>query len=105
MRLSRQAIRLAARALVRQRGFSIVAILSLALAIALNTTMYSVLDAMINPRLDMREPHQLYRMRIWTIGRANVDDATRASLIAGGFKTYEEVSYHSENFREQGAVE
>ncbi len=105
MRLSRQDIKLAARSLRRQRGFAIVAILSLALAIALNTTMFSVLDAMINPRLDMREPNQLYRLTVRTIGRADVDDATRASLISAGFKTYEEVTYHDQNFLQQGAVE
>ena len=37
-------------------GVSTVVILSLALAIALNTTMYSVLDAMIHPRIDVRRP-------------------------------------------------
>ena len=47
MRLSRHDLRVAARSFVRHPGFTCVAVLSLALAIALNTTMYGVLDAMI----------------------------------------------------------
>jgi putative ABC transport system permease protein len=105
MRLSRQNVRLAARSLARQRGFSIVAILSLALAIALNTTMFSVLDAMLNPRLDFREPEHVVVLRPWISGRWAVDDPTRAALIRAATKTFEDASYHTGNFLEQGAVE
>jgi len=93
MQLSRQHFRLAARSFVRHKGFSIVAVLSLALAIALNTTMYSVIDALVNPPLDVREPEQLYRLTIWGDMRHKVDNATRASLLRTGFDTYESVTY------------
>src|SRR5438552_3527192 len=60
MSLSGHSLRQSARTLAKHRGFTSIAILSLALAIALNTTMYSVLDAMINPRIDAREPERLF---------------------------------------------
>ena len=56
-------IRIALRTLGRHRGFTTVAILSLAIAIALNTTMYSVLDAMLAPHISARLPENLYSLR------------------------------------------
>ena len=64
MRLSRHQLRLAARSFSRHPGFSLVAVLSLALAIALNTTMYSVIDALVNPKLDIQDPDRLYWLTI-----------------------------------------
>ncbi|MEP6991120.1 MAG: permease prefix domain 1-containing protein, partial [bacterium] len=43
----RRDVRIATRTLLRQPTFAITATLALALAIAVNTTMFSVLDAMI----------------------------------------------------------
>jgi predicted permease len=97
VRLSRQHIRLAARSFSRHRGFSIVAVLSLALAIALNTTMYSVIDALVNPKLDATDPDRLYWLTIWGDSRHHVDDATRASLLRTGVNTYEAVSLYNAN--------
>jgi hypothetical protein len=62
MRVSAQDIRRSARTLAKHRGFTIVAVASLALAIALNTTMYSVIDALVNPKIELREPDRLYRL-------------------------------------------
>jgi len=107
MRLSRQHFRLAARSFVRHKGFSVVAVLSLGLAIALNTTMYSVIDALVNPRLDAEEPERLYWLTIWGDMHRKVDNATRASLLRSGFNAYEAVSYYGvggNSFRES-AVE
>lgn len=92
MGLSRHSVRLAARALTRHRAFAAVAILSLALAIALNTTMYSVIDALVSPAIDMRDPGQLYFLQIWGDLKHRVDDATRAELLRAGFRTYEAVT-------------
>jgi putative ABC transport system permease protein len=69
-------VRIAVRRLIREPVFSIVAVLSLALAIALNTTMYSVLDAMIRPPVDMRAPEQLYDITYWGGYRRPVDAQT-----------------------------
>src|SRR5258706_4701100 len=52
--------RFALRMLLRHKRFSSLAVLSLSVAIALNTTMYSVLDTMVSPKLAMREPENLY---------------------------------------------
>ena len=81
VRLSRQDFRLAVRSFARHRGFTAVAILSLALAIALNTTMYSVLDAMIRPKFDARDPEQIYQIITWGDPKHHVDGATLRSLV------------------------
>ncbi|MEX2179034.1 MAG: ABC transporter permease [Gemmatimonadaceae bacterium] len=51
------------RMLARHKRFSALAVLSLGLAIGLNTTMYSVLDALMNPVIEMRDPDRLFRVR------------------------------------------
>lgn len=104
MRLLRHTLRVAARSFVRHPGFTAVAILSLALAISLNTTMYGVLDAMIAPKLDMRDPGDLYRLAIWGDYKGQVDAPTRAQLLRGAMHNFEAVSYYSGN-RSELAIE
>ena len=94
MRLSRQHVRLAARSFSRNPGFSLVAVLSLALAIALNTTMYSVIDALVNPKLEVTDPDRLYWLTIWGDYRQRVDERTRAALLRDGFNTYEGITLY-----------
>lgn len=60
VRLTIEQARHSLRTLSRNKRFAALAILSLGIAIALNTTMYSVLDAMINPKIAMRESDRLY---------------------------------------------
>lgn len=105
MRISSRDVRIAARSLLRHRGFAAVAVLSLALAISLNTAMYSVIDALVSPKLDMRAPDRLYWLTIWGDMRGTVDNATRASLLQSGFHTYEGVSYYSGGYGQYAAVE
>ncbi len=93
MRITRNELRLAARSFTRHPGFAITAVLSLALAIALNTTMYSVIDALVRPKVDMQDPTQLYRLIIWGDARQRVDQATRASLLTTGFGVYESATF------------
>jgi putative ABC transport system permease protein len=50
------------RIVLRHKRFAALAVLSLSLAISLNTTMYSVLDALLYPRVDMHEPERLYKL-------------------------------------------
>ena len=95
MRLSRHQLRLAARSFSRHPGFSLVAVLSLALAIALNTTMYSVIDALVNPKLDIQDPDRLYWLTIWGDYRNRVDEPTRAALLRTGFNTYESITLYT----------
>jgi hypothetical protein len=63
MIMSLDAIRVATRTLRKQPVFTAVVVLSLGLVIALNTTMYAVLDALIHPRVDIRDPASLYRIQ------------------------------------------
>jgi len=58
--MSLDRIRHSLRLLGRQKRFTALAVASLAIAVALNTTMYSVLDAMISPNLSIREPERIY---------------------------------------------
>ncbi len=74
-------VRVAARTLRKQPGFAIVVILSLALAISLNTTMYSVLDAMIHPRVDIRDPAGVFSVRFFGDYRSKVTNPQRDSLL------------------------
>jgi predicted permease len=56
--------RYALRSLARSKGFVAVAVVSLALALGLNTTVYAVLDAFINPYVPYRAPERLVRYAI-----------------------------------------
>src|SRR6185295_351825 len=89
MRVSFEQVGRSARLLLKHRGFSAVAVTSLALAIALNTTMYSMLDALVSPRVDMRDPQQLYSVSYFGDYRRRVDQETRNSLLKSGFRSYE----------------
>ena len=104
MRVSRQTVRVAARAFARHRGFTIVAVLSLALAIALNTTMYGVLDALITPALDVRDPGDVYTLAVWRNQRLPLDEATMAALLRGALPGVEATSYATRDLAEE-AVE
>jgi putative ABC transport system permease protein len=55
----RQALRL----LLRHKRFAALAMISLAVAIALNTTMYGVLDTMIAPKLAIKDHEQLHLLQ------------------------------------------
>lgn len=85
-------LRVTARTLAKQPVFTTVVILSLALAIALNTTMYSVLDAMTHPRLDMRHPDRLYWVRYYGDYKLTVDHKSRDAALASGMHSYEAIT-------------
>jgi putative ABC transport system permease protein len=75
-------VRVAVRTLRKQPVFSAVVILSLGMAIALNTTMYAVLDALIHPRVDIRDPDAVYRIKFFGDYKGHVPQSTRDSLLA-----------------------
>ena len=79
-----RSIRLATRTLSRHRAFAVTTILALGLAIAVNTTTFSVLDAMVNPQTTASDPERLRGVRFLGDSRIPVSDA----LGAGG-RTYE----------------
>ncbi len=92
MRISRQSIRLAIRSFLRNPGFTAIAVLSLGLGIALNTTMYSIIDALVNPRIDMRAPNQLYRLDVYGDLHHRVDDRAIAKLLHSGLHSLDAVT-------------
>jgi putative ABC transport system permease protein len=77
-------IRLALRTLGRNRTFATIAVLSLGVAIALNTTVYALIDAMVAPQLDVRQPEQVFFIKLYADGHRltprALDDAFRAGL-------------------------
>lgn len=86
-------IRIALRTLGKQPGFTAVVILSLALAIALNTTMYSVLDALVSPRVDIRRPEDVWIVRMYGDYRSRVSLAEREAALRSGLRNVETVAW------------
>ncbi len=85
-------VRIAARNLRKQPGFAGAVIVSLALGIALNTTMYGVLDALIKPRIDMREPGRLYRVVYYGDMHWHVNNFARSAALTSGMHSYESIT-------------
>jgi putative ABC transport system permease protein len=54
-----QDVALAVRSLRRSRGFVIVSVLSLGLALGVTTTMFGIVDAVLNPAVPLRDPARL----------------------------------------------
>ncbi|HEY4218745.1 MAG TPA: FtsX-like permease family protein [Gemmatimonadaceae bacterium] len=98
MPISTESIRLSARTLRKQPVFATVVILSLALAIALNTMMYGVLDAMIHPRLDIRKPEQLYWVRFYGDYKFVVDNRHRDAAVTSGMHSYSAITREDGGF-------
>ncbi|MDB4893250.1 MAG: permease [Gemmatimonadetes bacterium] len=85
-------VRIATRTLLRHPTFAITATLALALAIAVNTTMFSVLDAMINPRIGVRNPEQLHSLRYFGRIGKRVDVSERDRILGESGRTYSAVT-------------
>ena len=92
MTLSISEFRVSARSLGKQPVFTTVVVLSLALAIALNTTMYGVLDAMIHPVLDVRDPTRLFWIQYYGDPKSRVDNNQRDAALATGMHTYDAIT-------------
>jgi predicted permease len=63
-----QDLRFGARMLLKQKGVTAIAILSLALGIGANTALFSVVDAMLLKRLPVKEPQRLALFQIYYTG-------------------------------------
>jgi predicted permease len=92
MAVSLHGFRITARTLRNQPVFTSVVVLSLALAIAVNTTMYSMLDALMHPRLDMKDPASLYWIRFYGDYKGVVSNRERDRAIESGLHGVEAVT-------------
>lgn len=85
----RRDVRIATRTLLRHPAFAITATLALAFAIAVNTTMFSVIDAMMNPKIGARQVDQLHTVSLFGTAARRLDAADRERVIASGGRTYQ----------------
>ncbi len=70
--------RFALRSLVKQPGYAIAAILTLAIAIGANTSMFSILYAVVLEPLPFRDPDRL--VRVWETDQHNASPREGASM-------------------------
>jgi putative ABC transport system permease protein len=101
----RRDVRIATRALLRHPTFAITATLALALAIAVNTTMFSVLDAMINPSVGAGHPEELYSLRYFGFYGRRLGPAAPDLALAAGGKTYSGYTANAYYFGGGGIIE
>lgn len=87
-----QNLRVALRSLRRQPMFLATSVLSLAIAIGLNTTVYSMLDAMLNPRIAGAHPERLYTIRYFGDVRHVLPAGAVTEALRDGLRSYQAVS-------------
>jgi predicted permease len=84
-----QDLRYGARMLLKHKGFTLVAVLSLALGIGANTAVFSLIDAALLKSLPVRDPEQLY-----LIAHAGERGVTEVN----NFPFFEQLRDHNQSF-------
>jgi hypothetical protein len=96
-------VRESAHALLRQPGFSAVAVLILALGIGANAAIFTLVDAVLLRSLPVSKPHELYRL-----GDNNnccVMNGFQGSFSLFSYPFYRHVREHTPEFRAVAAFE
>lgn len=84
--MSLDRVRQSLRTLRRQKRFVATAVVCLGVAIALNTTMYSVLDALLKPRTEVQDPEQIVAITYFGDYKQIIPVADKhAAILAAGF--------------------
>src|SRR5436190_1080586 len=94
----------ALRGLLRQRRFTSLAVVSLGVAIALNTTMYSVTDALLFPKVAIKEPENLYTIPFYGDYKGRIPLETRRDFVRG-MSFYEASALRMPSFRATNMAE
>lgn len=88
-------LRYAVRSLLKSPIFSSVAVLSLGLALAVNTTMFALLDAVTNPTVPYHDGGRVYAVRVAVEPRNSSTREERYAAIRGGFHSAESFASYS----------
>src|SRR5688572_2399136 len=102
--MDRSTLRIALRTLGRHRGFTAVAVLSLAIAIALNTTMYSTMVALVDPPIPVREPDKIYTLRYFGDLRKQLHATAVEDALREGMQGFEAATGAREFFFEHHSL-
>ena len=101
-----QDVRYSLRQLLKHKGFTVVAVLTLALGIGVNTAMFSVLNTFLFRSLPYPEPERLVRVfrtsphsQSWPFSNANFFDQHDQNTVFEKMAAY---TYSSRNLSEQG---
>jgi len=102
-----QDLRYGARMLLKARGFTAIAVLSLGLGIGANTALFSVVDVMLLKKLPVKEPDRLVLFRSAAVAEFSAGNYIGSSTIdhATGLRNMTSFPYQSfHRMRQQESV-